>query len=322
MRPEASKNNYEFFQNMDQSSMYKAVKSVSNGALIESSSVKSFSNCDSDDITDLAKPVCKKFNNLINLLYSNRPNKRIVNYLNINEYKYLSYWLLQEFNSNDVNFSDISENFYNNIIKNNNNFLSKESLKSAVKIIQPMNFEYMKILDNLYKNYSEFYTIISSRTQDVEESCNKYTQGCHDSYELGIKKCSDKSSELYEALQSFKASYEDSLNFSGIKDICDSVKLKKLRSYDEIMKKEPIEFKTENDKSNMFTPVFAPTVGVLGTLIIFYKFTPLGPWLRNTVNKKKIKNTINSEIHQLLNVDENNNININSGPYNVRYHSQ
>ncbi|VUZ99331.1 PIR protein [Plasmodium vivax] len=322
MRPEASKNNYEFFQNMDQSSMYKAVKSVSNGALIESSSVKSFSNCDSDDITDLAKPVCKKFNNLINLLYSNRPNKRIVNYLNINEYKYLSYWLLQEFNTNKVKFSNISENFYNNNKKTYNNFFSMESLKSAVEIIQPMNFEDMNILDNLYKNYSEIYAIISSGTENVKESCSQYIEQCNNYFELGNNKCSDNSSDFCKAIHSFKESYENSFKLYGIEDIWDSFKLKESQSKDKISEQKSTELITENEKSNMFTPILAPIIGLVGTSIISYKFTPLGPWLRNTVNKKKeIKNTINRETHGLLNGDENNNININSGPYNVRYHS-
>ncbi|SCA83409.1 hypothetical protein PVT01_000010200 [Plasmodium vivax] len=255
---------------MDQSSIYKAVISVNNGTQIESSSENSFINCTSSEITGLAQTVCKKFNNLINLLYIGRPKKGIPNFLKVNDYKYLSYWLLHEFNINNVKFSDISDKFYNNIKDNYNNFFSKESIKSAVEKIQPMNFEDMEILDNLYKTYSEFYTIFSSGTQDIEESCNKYTQGCHDSYELGIQKCSDKSSELYKALQSFKETYENSFKFPDIGEICDSIKLKELRSYDEI-KRSSTELITENDKNNMFTPVFAPTVGVLGTLIIFYK---------------------------------------------------
>ncbi|CAI7722638.1 PIR protein [Plasmodium vivax] len=321
MSPNPSKNNYDFFQNMDHRYIYKAVNTVNSETRIELTSENSFINCTSSEITGNAETVCRKFNNLINLLYNGRSRGSIANFLKVNDYKYLSYWLLQEFKSNDVEFSDISENFYSNIKNNYKNFISKESLKRSVETIQPMNFEYMKILDNLYKNYSEFYTIISSGTKYVEESCNKYTQGCHDSYELGIQKCSDKSSELYKALQSFKETYENSFKFPDIGEICDSIKLKELRSYDEI-KRSSTELITENDKNNMFTPVFAPTVGVLGTLIIFYKFTPLGPWLRNTVNKKKeIKNTINRETHGLLKGDENNNININNGPYNVKYHS-
>ncbi|SCA60443.1 hypothetical protein PVT01_000107100 [Plasmodium vivax] len=296
MQPSGQNHKYAFFEEMNLTIMYKSMKSIkSNIEQGLSAEYISYIECDKISIEEKAKVVCKKFNNLINLLYSNRPKRVFLFFPNIYDYKYLSYWLLQEFMRNEIKFSDISENFYNNIKNSNNNFFSKESLKRVVENIQDMNFEEMEILYNLYENYSEIKTIISSGTQKVKGSCNQFSVKCHHFYELGIQKCSDNSSDLYKALHSFKESYESSFKFPGIGELCDSIKLNKLRSYDEIMKKEPIEFKTENDKR---------------------------PWLRNTVNKKKIKNTINSEIHQLLNVDENNNININSGPYNVRYHSQ
>ncbi|SCA83405.1 VIR protein [Plasmodium vivax] len=287
MRLQASQNDYEFFQNMDHSSIYKAVKSVSNGAGIESSSVNSFINCTSSEITGIAQPVCKKFNNLINLLYIDRPMGIMANSLNNNEYNYLSYWLFHEYNNNNVKFSDISENFYNNIKNNYNNFFSKDSLKKAVEKIQHMNFEYMNILDNLYKNYNEIDTIIYSGMQNIKGSCYEYTKQCHHYYELGIQKCSDKNSDLYKALQSFKETYEESFNLMGIENKCDSIELKELPSYDEIKEKKSTGFINEKEKSNILTSILFPIIGLLSTLIFFYKFTPLGSWLRNIVNKKK-----------------------------------
>ncbi|SCO69112.1 VIR protein [Plasmodium vivax] len=239
----------------------------------------------------------------------------------LNDYKYLSYWILHEFNTNKVKFSNISENFYNNNKKTYNNFFSMESLKSAVEIIQPMNFEYMNILDNLYKNYSEYYTIISHVTQDVEESCNKYTQGCHDSYELGVQKCSDKSSELYEALQSFKASYEDSFKLSGIEYICDSIELKELRSYDEIKGKKTTGFNTENDKNNMFTPNLLPIIVLLSIFIFFYKFTPLGSCLRaKRIRLFKMSKNKDEKAHPILLQTSNaKGIGLDIDKYNIAY---
>ncbi|CAG9485756.1 unnamed protein product [Plasmodium vivax] len=334
MTSSAENNKYKFFE--DVISLIPYVDNIRSSY----SSNKGDDNCNtlfsSEDRSHRDKYItaCKKFINIITSICSKRFGARVyIKMFNNDEKQYLNYLLNKELSNNGIDSDSLFNKFLNKFNFENKICPPYDYIKKDLKYIDSINLYNMDILNNLYSMYAKIFDVVNFGFINKDYNCMEDSKNSVEAYKSAIKKCSADNNYLCGALINFRKTYESLSELQDKSGKCNTSELVILPPDVEILRnsstqlaeeenKKSREFNTEDDESNMFTPVFAPTVGVLGTLIISYKFTPLGSWLRNTVNKKKeIKNTINRETHGLLEGYENNNININSGPYNVRYHS-
>ncbi|VUZ99336.1 PIR protein [Plasmodium vivax] len=231
---------------------------------------------------------------------------------------------------NDQDAKKVCEQFYNlyNLLVYNKNtmsaFLNNEDCgflnywlneKLRNTNIDNKELEKIKILLNLYKNFEIIHKLRMGNIEHYDKSCLQIYKECVKNYERVILKCPNKNTNFCVALDKYRKMYESLYSLKDKTDKCKANELIKLPGYDEVLKK--VQMKTTLPITISFSLILLILLS-----IYLYKFTPLGSCICNNKNKKKeIKNTINRETHGFLKGNENNSININSGPYNVRYHS-
>ncbi|SCO69110.1 VIR protein [Plasmodium vivax] len=252
------------------------------------------------------KKVCEQFYIIYNLLLPS--NGAMSASLNNKDCGFLNYWLNDKIRNTNVN------KFYN-ILKEKviiRNHL--DILNDKIYDIDNKELENIKILLNLYKNYENIYKIRTDPEENYNGSCLQIYKECVKIYESAIINCPNTGTNFCKALDEYRKIYENLDSLTDVTGKCKANELLKLPRYDEVLKKA-------QKKNTLTITISFSLIGLVILSIYLRKFTPVGSWLSNIVKKKEIKNTINRETHGLLKGNENNNINIDSGPYNVRYHS-
>ncbi|VUZ98063.1 PIR protein [Plasmodium vivax] len=253
------------------------------------------------------KKVCEQFYIIYNLLLPS--NGAMSASLNNKDCGFLNYWLNDKIRNTNVN------KFYN-ILKEKviiRNHL--DILNDKIYDIDNKELENIKILLNLYKNYENIYKIRTDPKENYNVSCLKIYKECVKDYERAIINCPNTDTNFCKALDEYRKKYETLYRLENVTAKCKENEYLNLPGYDEVLMKIKM-------KNTLTITISFSLIGLILLTIYLYKFTPVGSRLRNNVNKtKEIKNTINRETHGLLKEYKNNSINIDSGPYNVRYHS-
>ncbi|VUZ99368.1 PIR protein [Plasmodium vivax] len=321
MSPAESQNGYEFFQNMDHSSIYKAVKSVSDETRIEPSFLKSFINCDSHEITGNSLTVCKKLNILFKLLCSSVLCVRSNKCLNNSDYKYLNFWANYELNGKNFIDNGSIEYYKNHMNDEINGLHCKENMKAVLGEIEEEDLKKMKILDNLYQSYNEMNELIFSNSSEEISKCSGISTECVTQYNDAITEFGNTKDNFHNALMMFEHNY--------IKLHAKAVR--KNKSFEKYIKKIPIEYKiselsfysTEYEtKKIIIISLLCSAFAIISILIYFYKFTPFGTRMcARKRNKKKKFPTRDDTNNTLQCFDAFNHANTNNKMYNLAYNS-
>ncbi|KMZ91101.1 hypothetical protein PVMG_04873 [Plasmodium vivax Mauritania I] len=220
---------------MDQSSIYKAVKSLSNGAGSESSSVNRFFDCDIVNKTGLDISVCNKFNKLISSLCSSELGVTRNKPLNDSDYKYLNFWANYKINISGFFGNDYIAAFYDSVSSEIEQCFTINKLKGALQYKEKSYMEKIKTIDYLYRNYYDMRDIILSSSTEKFGKCLEYSQNCFNEYKKVIDIDQDSNKNFYDALINFKKNYDQLAHKA----------LNRNRSYAEYIVKMP-EYSTSN----------------------------------------------------------------------------
>ncbi|SCO74575.1 VIR protein [Plasmodium vivax] len=304
---------YEFFNSINS---YTSSTHVAHGSPVRGDSS---THCDSFITSGIlindqdAKKVCEQFYNLYNLLVYNKNTMSA--FLNNEDCGFLNYWLNEKLRNTNVNKHYCVNKFYDILKKKVITSINIDILNDKIYQIDNKELEKIKILLNLYKNFEIIHKLRMGNIEHYDKSCLQIYKECVKNYERVILKCPNKNTNFCVALDKYRKMYESLYSLKDKTDKCKANELIKLPGYDEVLKK--VQMKTTLPITISFSLILLILLS-----IYLYKFTPLGSCICNNKNKKKeIKNTINRETHGFLKGNENNSININSGPYNVRYHS-
>ncbi|KMZ77064.1 hypothetical protein PVIIG_05245 [Plasmodium vivax India VII] len=195
--------------------------------------------------------------------------------LNTNDYEYLNYWLNVELENNKDKFSEIKKELIQHMKKDANSCFNKDTFKEKLHHIEKSDFEYMNILDNLYKNYAEIIIMGTMGSNGQEGQCYKYSEKCYNNYESAIMKNPGKNTDFYKALQKFKEKYISLYDYDMLVGICDTKELKKLRSDEEILETLSKMIAEQNRKKSMVTNTLVPTIGLTSSFIFLYMVNKL-----------------------------------------------
>ncbi|SBT74130.1 PIR protein [Plasmodium ovale] len=265
---------------------------------------KSKKGCNSfvkDDIfRNISSPeqICEQFKHMYDSLYGNTgestrssSDKYVLVFLN--------YWLNDKLRDNDKNLLVSVQKFYEKIKENDSSFFKDNLLYENLCNMEYTEFEYMKVLYELYNYKRKIYNImIHGSTDQSTELCEQYTKACYVKYKESIYKCLNGSYNFLNNLKTFKSTYEISINKStdhGGK--CKSHHLISLPEYDDVLREYNIP-KKEQFGSIITMAILVPLLALSFPLIFSNTFTPIRQFIH-----EKIKNTK----HILINVDENGN---------------
>ncbi|VUZ99355.1 PIR protein [Plasmodium vivax] len=313
---------FEFFSKLDHEKVYKALKRTnadsSDRDCTDECPYIAFSKFSMRDYDD----ICKKLIKLISHLCTKEGTLAFAPSLKPNEYEYLNYRLNVELKEINKNFSEIKEELIKNMKNDAKSCFKKDDFKEKLHDIEKSDIDYMKNIDDLYRNYSNMgYLLKSGKSSNM--SCLDYARECHKIYELSIKECPNKGNELYKALETFKTTYESFFGDQTIGSSCHFPDLNKLRSYEEIIATPSRVLTPKEDERNITTTILVLTIVFVFLLIFLYMFTPVGKWL-NPKNRKrnKIINNIIEKKHQELKHTSVSEINDNDNlRYNISYRS-
>ncbi|VVA00124.1 PIR protein [Plasmodium vivax] len=311
---------FDFFNNVEHEELYKALK--------QTNDVTTHSKC-SGDCPYIAYSnftirkydnLCKKLNKLFSYLCFKEGKLVILPNLKSSDYEYLNYWLNVELENNKKKFSEIKEQLNNNMKNDENSCFNKDTFKEKLHHIEKSDFEYMNILDNLYKNYAEIIIMGTMGSNGQEGQCYKYSEKCYNNYESAIMKNPGKNTDFYKALQKFKEKYISLYDYDMLVGICDTKELKKLRSDEEILETLSKMIAEQNRKKSMVTNTLVPTIGLTSSFIFLYMFTPFGTWIRSKI---KPRNNVISQSekrhHPLEHTYDPEKNNDAKNPYNISY---
>ncbi|KMZ91098.1 hypothetical protein PVMG_04870 [Plasmodium vivax Mauritania I] len=255
---------------MDRSSIYKAVKLVSNDTQIESSFLNSFINCHINYSTSNAITVCKRLNKLFQLLCSSKPEMESNKELNSSDYKYLNFWTNFELKREKIMDNETIDSFKHNMENKYPECINIEKLKAALGYIDINEYKRINMLDDLYKNYYEMHEIIYSTTDVDIEECLKYSKNCITKYKEAIRYNSGRKHYFYDALMKFKRTYENLASKAFSKNRSFALYIAKIT---EDPNESELTFYTIGDNKNkiILISLFGSVIAVVLVLIYFYR---------------------------------------------------
>ncbi|CAI7722596.1 Plasmodium vivax Vir protein, putative [Plasmodium vivax] len=323
MAPGGRSDEYEFFENMDKYSMYKAVIAVRNETALDESTVnKTITDCDSNNFSDAQKKTCKNFNKLTSLLCSIKSSSGSNGLLNNSDYYYLKLWFNLELIRQGAKGNGHLDEFSFSTYKEIDGCFNEAPLKRNFEDIDGDLLKKMKLLDNLYKNYFEIYDVFNSTDKKEVQDCLQYSRKCIEDYKKARQLCSDSSDYFYKALMRFKKTYKK-FYFDAIwKDSSNATYVLKIPGDYEIGN---LEFYSMEDETFTFILIslFSSVFAVVVILIYIYMFTPIGSRMRarRTSKKKKFRDQDDNSKKSLQYSDDSYNLGSNSRKYNLSYHS-
>ncbi|CAI7722652.1 PIR protein [Plasmodium vivax] len=311
---------FEYFNKVKHEELYKALKYANSDSTDRYCTgecpyiaLKNFATRDYDNL-------CEKLNKFISYLCYPKGVLVFSPKLNTNDYEYLNYWLNLELENKEKNFSELKKELSKNMNNDKNSCFNKEIFKQKLNHIEKSDFEYMNILDNLYKDYAEIRIMLTMGSDGPKRQCYEYSKKCSDNYELAIKKYPDRSTDFYKALQKFKEKYASLHNNFLLEYICSTKELKKIRSDDEILATATKELSEPKGKNSTVTNILVPTIGVTSPFIFIYMFTPFGTWIRTKIKPRNNVISQSEKRHHpqehTYDTEKNNDA---KSPYNISY---
>ncbi|SBT83517.1 PIR protein, partial [Plasmodium ovale] len=293
---------YDFFKCIDKYMIYED--------LTEEKGISESSDVDCSFIYDIATDkhrelmeVCKKFVYLAESIY----NKNICTTSNDNnDVDYLNYWLNKQIYKIETS-NTCSKFFYQNLRSKNNEKTYLRNFSSYMYGIVENEYNNMNTLYTLYKTYHEINNIINSSNTSKQEIIEK-ARKCVNEYKKVENMCHENESKFCETLNTFIKKYEE------IDDLCKYTlegwaknKLPSLTDHKDtniqncitsaddaegkftqytVAQQEAPENTADIDMKNI-TIGTAATIGISFICFIFYRFTPLGPWLSSRISKNE-----------------------------------
>ncbi|CAI7722592.1 PIR protein [Plasmodium vivax] len=263
--------------------------------------------------------ICKQF---VALYYKHNSLKH--NMTQMPSYKsdceYMNYWLNSKLNKKNNKLITVNV-FYTKLRAINAEFDKEDLLKLKIHDINKKELKNLNILYNLRQKYSKIYNWVTSQTEGNKDICTKNADDLFNDYMFAINDCSSNESTFCKLLCNLREEYNSLFKAHDMGSAC-KAKITELPTYDDIypsVRSSSIKI----DRSTMSIPLLGPIIGLVFILTFFYRFTAIGPWLRNKVrsifsrgsNKNKTRNEL-----MLQNFD-NKNINSSPGIYNITYNS-
>ncbi|CAG9485488.1 unnamed protein product [Plasmodium vivax] len=233
--------------------------------------------------------------------------------------EYMNYWLNSKLNNN--NNSITVKRFYTKLKTINAEFDKEDLLKLKIHDINKKELKNLNILYNLRQKYSKIYNWVTSQTEGNQHICKKSADDVFKDYMVAINDCSANESTFCKLLCNLRVDYNIAFDKYGGENECQAKEIR-LQTYDEIypsVRSSSIKI----DRNTMSIPLLGPIIGLVFILTFFYRFTAIGPWLRNKVrsifSRDSNKNANRNELF-LQNFDKQN-INARPGVYNITYNS-
>ncbi|VUZ99360.1 PIR protein [Plasmodium vivax] len=262
--------------------------------------------------------ICKQFVALYNKHISLKNNLITMPSYN-SDCEYMNYWLNTKLNNN--NNSITVNKFYAKLKTISGDFDKKGSLNGKIYDIDKGELEHLNVLYNLRQKYSKIYTWVTSRERENKPNCTKNADDLFNDYMFAINDCSSNESTFCKLLCNLREEYNIAFKTYDKNNECNAKKTK-LQTYDEIYP-SVISSSIKIDRNTMSIPLLGPIIALVFILTFFYRFTAIGPWLRNKVRttfyRGSYKNTNRNEL--LLQNFDKQNINSSPGIYNITYNS-
>ncbi|SBT00646.1 PIR protein [Plasmodium ovale] len=333
---EDEKENYEF---LDYADIFIPYAEQVQNDLVENAHLKfcNLSSKDNLENIDQLTNVCKKFDNIIKLLF-NDTSDSASKYTSYSEF--MNYWLNNQFKLINKNSTCVLYFFQTIMSKDNTNTKLRE-IKKKIRDIKYNELENLNILYNLYEKYHKIKNTLESSHPD-EQIYIKNATSCVEEFKKGEAKCSTGEKKFCSALSKFRDKYEKinlcsyDLKGWGKKTLPQLTSDSKVSVADcEMSEKLENGYDTHgSSKSSMETPsdpdtnvhsslISASSVaGICLVSFIIYKFTSFGSWLSLKITgKNKIQHNLDDENDQLLHRTEYEYMNIQNTAYNVAYNS-
>ncbi|CAI7722604.1 Plasmodium vivax Vir protein, putative [Plasmodium vivax] len=316
---EIQQKNYLFFNDIE--SYIEKTEEVENENTADANNEFCDKSISDDTLRSIANVVsiCKQFVALYNKHSSVKNNNR-----GSPSYKkdceYMNYWLNAKLNKNNNNHIS-AKTFYTKLRTINTKFDAKDSLNDKIHDIDKNELKKLNLLYNLRHKYGKIYNWMTSQTRGSNDICSKNADDLFKDYMEVVNDCSSYESTFCKLLCNLREEYNMAFKTYDENNECNAMETK-LQTYDEIHLSASTS-SSKIDSNTMSIPLLGPTIGLVFILTFFYRFTPIGPWLRNKVrttfsrgsNKNKNRNEL------LLQNFDNQNINSSPGTYKITYNS-
>ncbi|SBS89300.1 PIR Superfamily Protein [Plasmodium ovale curtisi] len=261
-----------------------------------------------------ASNVCVKFRIIYNFITSTKKAPETQT-LNDKDFAYLNYWLNSK-SKNYKNGKNITFKEFQNIMDHTVDEFASVMFDGKLYDLGEDDFQNMKLLDYLHSNYFEIFTEISTLTKEKNISCFKHVNELLNTYKRGIIQCHIDNTNFCKALKFFKGEYDNIFFGKGsIAEKCTDQELLKLPTYEDVS--------LEEKKISVVGSILGPSFGTLFTMLILYKFTPIGQWIHSKIGKNiETQSKLYDENDEsLLNVSDREHINFCENSYLMSYDS-
>ncbi|SBT53020.1 PIR Superfamily Protein [Plasmodium ovale wallikeri] len=260
-----------------------------------------------------ANDICIKFKILRNVILS---KKRGVNsgILDNNDYSYLNYWL-NDMSKNATSTNKITIGEFRMKVDGVEGTFAGVLLHNKLYDIIEDDYQNIKLLEYLYLNYYRKFTEISGLKEGKKILCFEYVKELFDTYKKGIIQCPHDNSNFCKALEHFKGVYNKLyLGDYGVSEKCTDVDLFILPTYSDV---------SLGDKITAVGSILGPSFGTIFSMLLMYKFTPFGQWIRYKMgtNKEAHSNLYEKNDELLLDNSDSGYINADVNPYRISYDS-
>ncbi|SBS99140.1 PIR Superfamily Protein [Plasmodium ovale curtisi] len=190
-----------------------------------------------------------------------------------------------------------ANNFYNRIKSNYDWSNEANKLKDKIYNISEVHLRNMTTLYDLYRYYHKIITIIDSPN---ENECWNYSETCVQKYEEANQNCYRNTSKFCDALKSFNEKYQtigeqpslkckiktiSLLPAYGEQSSEADISLEKSKQIMEVTQSQQISYSAGSVKT--ICVVIVTLFSIFFISLIFYKYTPVGPWCRGKIKSKK-----------------------------------
>ncbi|SBT78576.1 PIR protein [Plasmodium ovale] len=262
---------------------------------------------------ETANSICVKFKILCNVIESKKkPNPTK---LDDRDFAYINYWLNGKLRNTTISNKLTAYHFQDTMTNYENDLFKYSKLDKKLYDITEDDYQNIKLLEYLYLNYYEKFTKISRLTEEKKILCFEYVKELFDTYKKGIIQCPHDNSNFCKALEHFKRKYNKIyLEDSDISENCTDGELLILPTYSDV---------SLGDKITAVGSILGPSFGTLFTMLLMYKFTPFGQWMRHKIgtNKGAHSNLYEQNDELLLDNSDSGYINSDVNPYSISYDS-
>ncbi|VUZ99350.1 PIR protein [Plasmodium vivax] len=265
--------------------------------------------------------ICKQFVELYNKHSSLKFNRK--GYPSYNrDCEYMNYWLNSKLNEKKNNNNPIPVNtFYTKLKAIHAKIDKNDLLKPKIHDINRNELKNLNLLYNLRNKYIKIYNWAISVIRETNEICSKNSEDFVKDYMVAVNYCFSYETAFCKLLCKLREEYNSLFNAHDMGTSCNA-KETKLPTYYELYPSANIS-SIKIDNNRMSFPLLGPIIGLVFILTFFYRFTAIGPWVRNKVrsifSRDSNKNANRNELF-LQNFDKQN-INSSPGIYNITYNS-